>query len=366
MKPPPSFAPGAPVAVQKSRFAGDPLQSSRRISGDLGDTTPVASPTFSPRSSSLSPSRRLSSSTQPRRSSAGSPVGGIVDGSDDVRSLIIRAFSPAVAILASDDTHELVKQKGFKGGLRELLRPFGEKVPGRVVIRDSVGSSRGWEDYGVRFIDLAETQPVPSSRDPVGSPMGQLEAVLQNTLDAADSTSNRWSQLSQSSNTNSLSASPLYQLFLRRLLSINTPTPHETFMHPVACVIAISSRNKTPLESLRQLYAQTSQGSNAPPPWVHGEFLRYYVLVHDEDRDDISESTKLYDQMKRHFGLHCHLLRLRSNQCVETDDDSVEVPSTEWLSPAEDLSKAEEKSMARQTFLSLFTPRLTKHHRRSD
>lgn len=353
VKPPPSFAPGAPIAVQKSRFSGDPLQSSGRISADLGDTTPVASPTFSPRPSSLSPSRRFSSSTQLRRSSAGSPVGGIVDGSDDVRSLIIRAFSPAVAILASDDTHELVKQKGFKGGFRELLRPFGEKVPGRVVIRDSVGSSRGWEDYGVRLIDLAETQPVSSSRDPVDSAMGQLEAVLQNTLDAADSTSNRWSQLSQSPATNSLSASPLYQLFLRRLLCVNSPTPHETFMHPVACVIAISSRNKTPLESLRQLYAQTSQGSNAPPPWVHGEFLRYYVLVHDEDRDDIGESTKLYDQMKRHFGLHCHLLRLRSNQCVETDDDSVEVPSTEWLSPAEDLSKAEEKSMSPRILVRL-------------
>jgi hypothetical protein len=59
--------------------------------------------------------------------------------------------------------------------------------------------------------------------------------------------------------------------------------------------------------------------------------------VHDEDRDDISESTKLYDQMKRHFGLHCHLLRLRSNQCVVTDDDSVQVPECEWLSPSERL-----------------------------
>jgi hypothetical protein len=68
------------------------------------------------------------------------------------------------------------------------------------------------------------------------------------------------------------------------------------------------------------------------------------VLVHDEDRDDIAESTRLYDQMKRHFGLHCHLLRLRSDQCVVTDDDSTEVPPCEWLSPEEELSKMNETS----------------------
>ncbi|KAJ5709808.1 hypothetical protein N7493_010099 [Penicillium malachiteum] len=67
-----------------------------------------------------------------------------------------------------------------------------------------------------------------------------------------------------------------------------------------------------------------------------------HVLVHDEERDDITESTKLYDQMKRHFGLHCHLLRLRSSQCVVTDDDSVQVPSCERLSPQEQLSGAGE------------------------
>lgn len=113
-------------------------------------------------------------------------------------------------------------------------------------------------------------------------------------------------------------------------------------------MIAISSHNKTPLESLRQLYTQTTQGDTAPHSYVHPEFLRYYVLVHDEDRSDIAESTKLYDQMKRHFGLHCHLLRLRSDQCVVTDDDSMEVPSCEWLSPEEDLAEMNENSK-RQT-----------------
>lgn len=159
-----------------------------------------------------------------------------------------------------------------------------------------------------------------------------------------DESVNRQSRFSQVPLLSRYIASPLYQLLLRRILSIEQFTPHETFLHPVACVIAISSHNKTPLESLRGLYAQTTQGDTAPASYIHPEFLRYYVLVHDEDKSDIAESTKLYDQMKRHFGLHCHLLRLRSDQCVVTDDDSVELPSCEWLTPEEDLARMNENS----------------------
>ncbi|KAL1969756.1 hypothetical protein VTN77DRAFT_8309 [Rasamsonia byssochlamydoides] len=347
VKPPPSFSPGAPSAVPKARLP-EKLQSS--LSLELGESKAISSPTtpFSPASSgppsrSASPSNgRISRSSYVNRSSIGSPLGVLPDGSDDIRSLIIRAFSPAIGVCASDDTEALVRQKGFKGGLRELLRPFGEKVPGKVVIRDSVGSSRGWEDFGVRFVELAAHDHHPSPANTTQeSPLAQIEELLQKKLESADESTNRWSRLSHPP-IGLPSASPFYQLLLRRLLSAGSPTPHETFAHPVACVIAISSRNKAPLETLRQLYAQTSQGNQRPPPWVHPEFLRYYVLVHDEDHDDITESTRLYDQMKRHFGLHCHLLRLRSNQCVVTDDDSTEVPPCEWLSPAEDLSKMNE------------------------
>lgn len=244
-----------------------------------------------------------------------------------------------------------MRQKGFKNGLRELLRPFGENITGKVVIRDSAGLSRSWEDYGVRFVDLSTTSEHGSANQAIPtSPLAQLEEVLQRRLDSADDTTNRFSRHSQMPLTNKYLASPLYQLLLRRLLSIDSPTPHETFLHPVACVIAISSHNKAPLESLRQLYSQTTQGGTAPPSYVHPDFLRYYVLVHDEDRSDIAESTKLYDQMKRHFGLHCHLLRLRSDQCVVTDDDSVEVPPCEWLSPEEDLSSMNETSKHKTSY----------------
>ncbi|KAL3474005.1 ER-golgi trafficking TRAPP I complex 85 kDa subunit-domain-containing protein [Aspergillus californicus] len=341
VKPPPSFSPGVPRVPSKTRYPDQRRDSTASLDADRIGSTPT--PPLSSTTSELpirtsSPHARSVRSSTPQfgRSSLGSPIDGRADVALDTRSLIIRSFSPVIGVYASPDTDELVRQKGFKDGFWGLIRPFGENVPGKLVVRDSIGSSRGWEDYGVRFVDLGDT--CRASNDPNqgrNSSLAQVEAVLEQQLDSTDSPPN--GSLHSKDLLGLSTTSPLYKLYLRQLLSIASASPHETFRHPVASVIAISSRNTAPLESLRQLYADTNNGQRKVPDWIHPEYLRYYVLVHDEDRDDISESTKLYDQMKRHFGLHCHLLRLRSHQCVVTDDDSVQVPEPEWLSPSERL-----------------------------
>ncbi|KAL4988340.1 ER-golgi trafficking TRAPP I complex 85 kDa subunit-domain-containing protein [Aspergillus falconensis] len=348
VKPPPSFSPGVPRVPSKTRYP-QRRDSSASLDTERAEpmtasspTTPLSNTTDLPiRSASPSARSVRSTTSQIGRTSLGSPLDGHADTTLDTRSLIIRSFSPVVGVYASPDTDELVRQKGFKGGFWELIRPFGENVPGKLVVRDSVGSSRGWEDYGVRFVDLGDI--CRAFNDPSqgrSSSLAQLESVLEKHLDSADGPPS--GPLHPKDLIGLSSTSALYKLYLRQLLSIASTSPHETFRHPVASVIAISSRNPSPLESLRQLYADTNNGPRKVPGWINPEYLRYYVLVHDEDRDDISASTKLYDQMKRHFGLHCHLLRLRSNQCVVTDDDSVQVPECEWLSPSERLSERPE------------------------
>ncbi|KAJ6164872.1 TRAPP III complex Trs85 [Penicillium chermesinum] len=344
VKPPPSLSRGVARSTSKGRFPEGP-ESTHSIDAELPETPTATSPTTSlPTATELpvrsaSPHARSVRSSTPQlaRSSLGSPFDRNIDGSDDTRSLIIRAFSPAVAIFASEDTDELVRNKGFQGGFSELIRPFGETVSGKVVIRDSVGSSRAWEDYGVRFMNLRGFGRIPTGRESArDSPLAQMEEVLAKQLITGDNILG--ASLPSKDVLGFPGTSPLSKLLLRQLLSSTRPAPHETFSHPVASVIAISSRNTAPLETLRQLYSESSSGHSRLPDWVNQEYLRYYVLVHDEERDDITESTKLYDQMKRHFGLHCHLLRLRSSQCVVTDDDSVQVPTCEWLSPMEHLS----------------------------
>lgn len=285
---------------------------------------------------------------------------------------ILRAFAPHVSVLASQDTEELVRHKGISGGLLELLRPYGEHVQGKVTIRDSSGGSRSWDDFAVRFTGVHDGLDAPRLSDrrstdsqpgeglngnkrlstlefkPArlrsGGDVPQIEELIDRHMTFAEEQSGPFEEDyltrdAADAQSNARTDSPFYKLYFKRLLSGLPMVPSETFSHPVATVIAISSRSTSPIEELRSLYASSNTGDSRLPVWVLNEFLRYYVLVHDEDYDDITKSMTLYDQMKRHFGLHCHLLRLRSTQCVASDDDSTRLPRCEWVSAAEELAE---------------------------
>ncbi|KAI0868588.1 ER-golgi trafficking TRAPP I complex 85 kDa subunit-domain-containing protein [Hypoxylon argillaceum] len=280
----------------------------------------------------------------------------------DPLNLILHAFAPHVAIYTSEDTDILLKEKGFDRGLWELLRPFGERIQGKVIIRDSNGSSRVYEDYSLHFTQFGEgivhPEPIAAGlKSPTGSgPNGasgrpneparpsnsgttiaEVEAVVDRHLTYAEESFFGMPHSPTNHGFGIDESSPYYALYLRRLLSGLPLTPHETFAHPVACVTAISSRNQAPIETLRRLYTESSTGERRLPSWVDGEFLRYYVLVHDEERDDITRSMSLFDQMKRNLGLHCHLLRVRGSRSLATDDDSIPLPRCEWMSAVEEL-----------------------------
>ena len=269
---------------------------------------------------------------------------------NEPRQIIINAFAPRVVVLASEDTEDLVRRKEISGGFRGLLRGFGDMIQGKVIIRDSIGSSKAYDDFGIRLTKFGDNLGKRSGDHGVRrSHDSRLSSSTHQSPPALDRLLHK--HLTQQSSKSGMTPNghpedpveidptqniqtsfSAYQLYLRTLLADLPITPFETFGHPVACIIAVSSRNHDPTETLRYLYAQSSRGV---PTWVSVEYLRYYVVVHDEEQDDITKTTALFESMKRHFGLHCHLLRLRSTQCVATDDDSILLPKSVWL-PAQE------------------------------
>ncbi|KAK3319244.1 ER-golgi trafficking TRAPP I complex 85 kDa subunit-domain-containing protein [Apodospora peruviana] len=298
---------------------------------------------------------------------------GAADNPGDPLNLVLRSFVPHIAIHGSQDVDELVREKGFSNGLWELLRPFGERIQGKVTIRDSNGLSRSWEDFAVRFTRFGDGVETPDpavgggGRPPTTTAanggqsqsnsrmnlIAQVERVVDRHLSYAEDACMGGS-LSPTTPTRQGfdidATSPYYALYLRRLLSGIPLACHESFAHPVAAVMAISSRNPSPIDALRKLYVETSQGEHRLPVWVDGDYLRYYVLVHDEEQSDITKSMALFEQMKRHFGLHCHLLRIRSSQSAETDDDSIPLPRSDWMTAAEELADIERSEDDQQDY----------------
>ena len=290
---------------------------------------------------------------------------GAADKPGDPLNLILGSFVPHIAVYGSQDVDELVREKGFQGGLWELLRPFGERIPGKVTIRDSNGGARSWDDFSIRFAqfgtgieDTGATagalKNATSSANGLGNDrsaasnkgadeIALVEKVVDRHLSYAEDA--YMGVVAPTTPTrqgvDGDATSPYYSLYLRRLLSGISMAPHETFAHPVATVIAISSRNPSPIEALGALYKETTDGAKKLPIWVGGDYLRYYVLVHDEENSDITKSLALFEQMKRSLGLHCHLLRIRSSQSAETDDDSIPLPRSDWMSASEELADIE-------------------------
>ncbi|KAF3099187.1 hypothetical protein TWF569_003626 [Orbilia oligospora] len=272
---------------------------------------------------------------------------------DDIKSVIHHAFVPHIAVHVSDDVDEVVREKGLPD-FYQLIRPYGEKVQGRITARDSQGSSVPFEDFAVRFVRLSDVVQKSERKGSAsgnsfrngeygGTNAGIPEAINSEELPLADelldlhlSHAEELIDTNLATETESHTGQAFYLLYLRKILSGFPVTPHETWAHPVACLIAISSRNTTPIDTLRQLYKSGSEVN--VPGYVNKEYLRYYVLVHDEDKDDIVKSAALFEQMKRHFGLHCHLIRLRSTTCIVSDEDSVPVAKSQWLPASEELA----------------------------
>lgn len=309
---------------------------------------------------SLAASTRASFDKEARRQNA-TPESSAE--SNDPQTVILESYFPRLFVLASQDTEELVRLKGVYGGLAGLLRPFGEHIHGNVITRDSSGSNKNLAPYGIHFIPFNKLEAPSAESGPQRTPSmsWQNEELVQSTIDISSSKLQEQSSLLEDVLRNQLAGSdkksenalgsrqaaslPSYAFYLRRLLGGRHLIPHEPYTHPVACIIAISSQSLAPLEHLRDLYDSTRQGSRDLPPWMSNEFLRYYILVHDEDHDDINRSSALFDQMKRHFGLHCHMLRLRSIACGSGDPDVVQLPKVTWLSAAEEAADMDRRQL---------------------
>src|SRR5579859_2139490 len=221
--------------------------------------------------------------------------------SDEIRAhqaTIAQAFGPSVALVATRECEDMVRLKGFNS-LLDLVRPFGDCVQGKVNIRDSQAMSVPVEDFSIKYVDFNHyaLNTTPNGRDreqgpyapkratPTYIPGGDLVAIerlMEQRVEAANSPAEK-------TTVNGDKGGSEYSFFLRRMLSAPPVSAHETFSHPVACILAVSSHHPEPIDALLGLYNTTN---NAPiPRFIDAGFLRYYVLVHDEDKDDIEKYT---------------------------------------------------------------------------
>ncbi|KAI9271539.1 ER-golgi trafficking TRAPP I complex 85 kDa subunit-domain-containing protein [Phascolomyces articulosus] len=242
------------------------------------------------------------------------------------RDELARSLSPLVAVAASQDAEELC-QSNHIPSFADFMKPFGDHIEGRVSPRDWQGIPIAIDNFNVRFRPLEKLgEPnhlavMSVVDDYVRSRHPQHYHEIKSQADVNDTYLD----------TSLDKSMPWYVDFRRMMLSLRGMTEHETFDHPVAIMIVISSTNPDPMGTINQLYNPNIPSFTVDRPYVDPNILRYYVLLHDPHRASETQAQETYQKMRKTLGLHCHLLRINSKaRPPETahllDDD---VPSAE-------------------------------------
>lgn len=268
------------------------------------------------------------------------------------------ALSPRVAVLSSPDVDRVVQANGIPD-LPTLLRPFESSVE-RLSVRTSQLETRICDRFPLRFDPYSlfnpdVTRAISSSSSlaaPRPSAVGQSqEELLDRVNHLIASNIKKWDAKVPrlGSNTEQVVEAPQNQdedgddkskhgraldetLVKLQQGSLEDTAPwfaavqelvfaqrkiakHETFGHPIAVLLAVSSASPDPMNDFAKLYEAATQSSPFPAhPYINTDTLKYYVLIHDvrTSGTDLASSKEILEQVKKTYGLHCCLLAINS------------------------------------------------------
>ncbi|EPX74282.1 TRAPP complex subunit Trs85 [Schizosaccharomyces octosporus yFS286] len=256
-------------------------------------------------------------------------------------SVIIReAYVPRISVICSRDADEFAINKGFSQGFWELLYPFGDHVRGKVRRRNMQDHMVTLEKTSLQFVPVDSLEshlsdvPVVSIRDILTAKNRTLvlpEAPSKYTFGIHYKNLERWAWNLAHDQSYEMSTA----MYIRQLLTGVPVSSFETFSHPVAHLVVVTSHNPTPFESLREIINSLPQISL--PAFVSNDILNFFVYVHDEDQHDIELSMAIFDTMLQTFGGRGYFLRLHSQKATLDYEHTIPFPRSSWLSAEERL-----------------------------
>ncbi|TKY89852.1 hypothetical protein EX895_001149 [Sporisorium graminicola] len=277
------------------------------------------------------------------------------------------ALSPRVAVLSSPDVDRVIQLNAIPD-LPTLLRPFEFSVE-RLSVRTSQLETRICDRFPLRFdpyslfnSDAARAIGSPQSQAaPRPSAVGQSHEELLDRVNHLIATNiKKWdAQVPRPVSTTSESQqqqqqqqqqqskghddddeqredrtqqplddmleklrrgslqefAPWFDAVQQLVFGQRTIAKHESFGHPVAVLLAVSSASPDPMNDFAKLYEATSQASPFPGhPYINPDTLKYYVLIHDvrTSGTDLASSKEILEQVKKTYGLHCCMLTINS------------------------------------------------------
>ncbi|XP_028777528.1 trafficking protein particle complex subunit 8 isoform X2 [Neltuma alba] len=124
------------------------------------------------------------------------------------------------------------------------------------------------------------------------------------------------------------------QIFNKELIRVVSFSDHEAFDHPVACLLAVSSKDEQPINRFIDLFNTNKLPSLLNDGVMDPKILKHYLLVHDNQDGPADRATKILTEMRNTFGTSdCALL------CINSSTDApIKREENPWASYNSDVS----------------------------
>ncbi|KAG0199180.1 Trafficking protein particle complex 8 [Mortierella sp. GBA30] len=231
------------------------------------------------------------------------------------RELVSKVMSPRIAVIASQGATDLCQQNHLPS-LVDLLKPFGEQIEGRVTVHGSMGLPSAVDNFTLRFTEMDQLE----EPDPKSTERWLAEVVRAQAHRYEDPFKIKGKEQVTRDYLGER-VFPWYARYRDLFFSTGGVSDHETFEHPVACIVAISSLSLDPINEIHQLNNMSTPPIVFEKAFMDPTILKYYVLIHDCSKGNLDSTMETLEKMRRTFGLHCSLLKINS-----VDPDQSDLP----------------------------------------
>ncbi|CAL0326705.1 unnamed protein product [Lupinus luteus] len=129
-----------------------------------------------------------------------------------------------------------------------------------------------------------------------------------------------------------------FQLLNKELVRVASFSDHEAFDHPVACLLAVSSKDEQPINRFVDLFNTNKLPSLLNDGAMDPNILKHYLLVHDNQDGHADRASKILTEMRSTFGTsNCMFLCINS-----TPDAPIKHEENPWASFISDASPSKD------------------------
>ncbi|XP_031498646.1 uncharacterized protein LOC116263167 isoform X2 [Nymphaea colorata] len=129
-----------------------------------------------------------------------------------------------------------------------------------------------------------------------------------------------------------------FQDFNREIVRTLSFSDHEAFDHPVACLLAVSSKDEQPVNKFVDIFDKDQLPSLLKEGAMDPKILKYYLLVHDNQEARSDKAVEILAEMRGTFGSSsCQLLCMNSSL-----GEGDECQSKPWIDKEADASNDHE------------------------